>query len=189
MQHYKFHEKIKRTFSLAHVLGQGERKCIYEIKLTKLVLPDIFYFGCWGFRFPFCSLFFCCAAAPKRSLTWVLRGERNCDTSFPPAERVPLCGDAFPQRRSAEDETEVPCLPDTILHRALLTHSSRYHSRSASVLGARFRIPEVVRSAGISWPCCSRHASPLARRLSDSSCRNCKNNRACAGPVFFGALG
>jgi len=26
MQHYKFHEKIKRTFSLARVLGQGERK-------------------------------------------------------------------------------------------------------------------------------------------------------------------
>src|SRR5207249_10682604 len=65
MQHYKFHEKIKRTFSLAHVLGQGERKCIYEIKLTKLVLADIFYFGCWGFRFPFCSSSFCCAAAPS----------------------------------------------------------------------------------------------------------------------------
>src|SRR6266699_3853161 len=65
MQHYKFHEKIKRTFSLARVLGQGTRKCIYEIKLTKLVLPDIFYFGCSGFRFQFCSSSFYCAAAPS----------------------------------------------------------------------------------------------------------------------------
>src|SRR6266487_6886724 len=60
-------KKIKRTFSLARVLGQGERKCIYEIKLTELVLPDIFYFGCSGFRFQFCSSSFYCAAAPSPS--------------------------------------------------------------------------------------------------------------------------
>src|SRR5438034_6989891 len=70
MQHYKFQEKIKRTFSLTRVLGQGARKCIYEIKLSKLVLPDIFYFGCSGFRFQFCSSSFYCAAARSLGGSW-----------------------------------------------------------------------------------------------------------------------
>jgi len=39
-------------------------------------------------------------------------------------------------RRFAEDETQGPYLPTALLHWAVLAHSSRYHPRSAAVLGA-----------------------------------------------------
>jgi hypothetical protein len=38
-------------------------------------------------------------------------------------------------RRFAEDETQGLYLPAALLHRAVLAHSSRYHPRSAAVLG------------------------------------------------------
>ena len=90
-------------------------------------------------------------------------------------------------RRFAENETQGSYLPAAVLHRAVLAHSSRYHSRSAAVLGARLCKPEVIRSARISRPCHGRDDASLARRLPDPPCGDRKDYWARAGSILFRA--
>src|SRR5439155_18734209 len=83
------------------------------------------------------------------------------------------------------DETQDPSLPAAFLYGAVLAHSSRYHPRAASVLGARLRKPEAIRSVGISRSRLGRDDASLAWRLPDSPCLGCKNSWARTRPIFF----
>ena len=91
-------------------------------------------------------------------------------------------------RRCEEHEAQVPPLSRTALCRAFSLNYARCRPGVAPVLGARLRQPETVRSTGVSRPCRGRHSSSLARRLSDSPCRNRKNYGHVPVPFFSAPL-